>query len=216
MTFNELSFLARLLDPVKDQPHVKVNAETMRRINVDYSARLNNLFFGDKDRVLVSRKDILAIPRAEVDLFTISVLYWGYPNNNHNRCRYAMQSWTELTGLVRRVLNHRIMDGAYYSGLEQTMRDINGINISTFSKLFYFAKASIDGNECVILDNIVVRAINNLTGEEFVPLKESIVGSNRYRAYPRYLAAMKDLSEQIGVKAQNLEYALWLAGKKNI
>ena len=214
MTFNELSLVARLLDPVKDQPHVKVKAESKRRINVDCSARLNSLFFGDKDSVLISRKDIFAISRTEVELFTLSVLYWGFPKDYNGICTNALRSWTELTGLVRRVRNHRIMDGDYYSGLEQTMRDIDGINTSTFSKLFYFAKASIDGNDCVIMDSFVKRGIHKLTGDDFAILKESIVGANSYRVYPRYLSAISDLSRQIGVKAQNLEYALWLLGKQ--
>ncbi len=124
--------------------------------------------------------------------------------------------WEQLTGLVHDLRYHRNMSSEYYAGLETIMAGIHGLNISTYSKFFYFAKASIDGHKCVILDIMVVDGIHNLHGEEFDRLKDSVVGNNRYRVYPNYLEAISELAEQIGVPAQYIEYALWLAGRRGI
>ena len=58
--------------------------------------------------------------------------------------------------------------------------------------------------------------IDNLEGEVFEELKSSVIGTNRYRVYLRYLQVMGNLAAQIGVPAQNIEYALWLAGRKGL
>ena len=216
MNYDELYFASHLLDPIKDQPHVRVKADTMRSIQSGVSEMLNSLFFGESDSVLISRKDILGIRRRDLDLFTVSVLYWGYPTNNMQRCTHAMESWPQLTELVSSIRFHRNMALDYYAGLEQAMVEINKLNISTYSKMFYFAKASIDGHRCVILDNNVVNGIRLLAGEVFNELKNSVIGMNRYQTYPRYLSAMDSLSQQMGVPAQNLEYALWLAGREHL
>jgi len=216
MNFNELSFAVRFLDPLEDQGAVRVEASRMRAIQALEADRLNALFFGDKDEVFLSRKELMSIPRREADLFTISVLYWGYPNNNWQRCTYAMRAWNDLIALVRDIRNHRNMSSDYYAGLESVMEGIHNLNISTYSKLFYFARASINGYPCVILDNNVMASIDNLEGEVFEELKSSVLGTNRYRVYPRYLQAVGNLAAQIGVPTQNIEYALWLAGRKRL
>ena len=216
MNFNELSFAVRFLDPLEDQGAVRVKASRMRAIQALEADRLNALFFGDKEEVFLSRKELMSIPRREADLFTISVLYWCYPNNNWQRCTYAMRAWNDLIALVRDIRNHRNMSSDYYAGLEPIMAGIHNLNISIYSKLFYFAKASIDGYPCVILDNNVMAGIDNLEGEVFEELKSSVIGTNRYRVYLRYLQAMGNLAAQIGVPAQNIEYALWLAGRNGL
>jgi len=216
MNYNELYFAAHLLDPIKDQPCVRVSADTMRAIHANESERLNELFFGNKDIVFISRKDIMSIPRKKLEQFTLSCLYWGYPGNNNQRCTYAMNSWAELIGLVRSIRYHRNMPSDYYASLEQTMTGIQNLNISTYSKLFYFSRASVNGYECVILDNQVMTGIGNLNGDEFDNLKQSIIGYNRYRVYPRYLEEMSELARQFHVPAQNIEYVLWLAGHKGL
>lgn len=208
--------MAHFLDPLKDQGSVRVEASRMRAIQAPEADRLNTLFFGDKDQVFLSRKMLMSIPRREMDLFTISVLYWGYPDNNRQRCTFAIRAWNELIALVRDIRSHRNMSLEHYAGLEPIMSGIHNLNISTYSKFFYFAKASIDGYPCVILDNNVMAGIDNLEGEVFEELKRNVIGTNRYRVYPRYLQAMGNLAAQIGVPAQNIEYALWLAGRKRL
>lgn len=216
MTFDQLSFAARLLNPLKDQPSVKVCERTMRAIVAPDSERLNNLFFQGRETVLQSRKDLMAIHRNELDLFTISVLYWGYPSNNWQRCSYAMNSWQELIPLVREIRYHRNMTDQYYRDLIPLMSDINNLGISTFSKLFYFAGATIDGKSCLIFDNMVLKGIGHLEGDIFDRLRNSVVGSDRYEAYLRYLDAIDELSGPRTIPPANIEYVLWLAGKKGL
>ena len=216
MTFDQLSFAARLLNPIEDQPSVKVRERIMRAIVAPDSERLNNLFFQGRETVFQSRKDLMVIHRNELDLFTISVLYWGYPTNNNQRCSYAMNSWQELITLVRDIRYHRNMTDQYYSDLIPRMSDVYNLGISTFSKLFYFARATVNGKSCLIFDNLVVRGIRHLEGDIFDRLKNSVVGLDRYEAYLRYLDEVDELSERMTIPPANIEYVLWLAGKKGL
>ncbi len=216
MTFDQLSFAVSLLNPLKDQPSVKIHERTMRAIVAPDSERLNNLFFQGRETVFQSRKDLMAIHRNELDLFTISVLYWGYPTNRWERCSEAMNSWQELIMLVRDIRYHRNMTDQYYRDLIPLMRDINNLGISTFSKLFYFAGATVNGKSCLIFDNMVVKGIGYLEGDIFDRLRNSIVGNDRYEVYLRYLDAIDELSERMTIPPANIEYVLWLAGKKGL
>ena len=217
MNYNEFSVITGFLDPLKDQGAILVEADHLNRISSDNTDRLCQLFFGEQNQVLLTRKDVLRSRRGNVELFLLSALFWGFPQNLWGRCTCAFNNWDLLVAMTNQIRRHPGMTSEDFEGLFQTMDAMGGLGISTFSKFFYFLQASIDGYPCLIMDDLVARGIAGLVGEEFDQLHEAADnGRHRYYAnYPRYLEAAADLALENGVPEHNIEYTLWLAGKKN-
>ena len=213
MNYQELSILTQWLNPIEIQPQIRVCRDVMNRINAPEANRLNDLFFHGRDSVYQSRKD--SFKTRGLESFTLSVLFWGFPRNNHQVCTKAYENWFQLREVVGYMRSHREMTAENYNNLIASMDDIVGLGISTYSKLLYFSQVSINGIPSAILDSFVVKGIQNLTGQEFNNLRGSVTNWRRYVNYPGFLRFFNELASQLGVPAHNLEYTLWLAGKNN-
>ena len=218
MNYQELEILSRFINPLIDQGPVVVKAQSFSSITTENGKRLLISFFQGREEVALTRKDILKIRRGNIELFLLSVLFWGFPSNQRGRCTKAINNWDALVILANAIKNHPNMTNAGFRGHFHAMDSITGLGISSYSKILYFLQVSIEGNQCLILDNMVAKGITNLMGNEFQHLRAATecVRHRYYRYYPLYLEAMNNLSTDIGVPAQNLEYVLWLAGKKNL
>ena len=218
MDYNQLSFAVRLLDPLKDQPPVSINRRTIERIPCVETERLLQLFFGDSQKSFLSRNDVLKRKNRDRELFTLTVLFWGFPGNQHNVCTHAFQSWNHLTAWCSGIGRVRNITPQQYALISQQMQNLHGLGISTFSKLFYYSSNSIDGHPCLILDNQVAKGIQLLQGPEFIELKDAVAPNHyrKYQNYPLYLAAMDNLANRLTVSGDRIEYVLWLAGKKRL
>ncbi len=216
MNYNEFSIVSGFLDPLQDQGPVLIKADTMARIPSVQTRRLCNLFFNGREHALITRNDIFRARRGNIELFLLSVLFWGFPNNQKGRCTAAMNNWDSLVEWTRGVRNHKEMTAQAFTNLFPSMDAIRGIGISTFSKILYFLGASIDGYRCVILDDILARGVSNLVGREFEQIRMAVIGRYRYyRYYPQYISVINNLANENHIPEDNMEYALWLAGKKN-
>lgn len=220
MNYQELSFAARLLDPLTDQPSVKIRRHSLTNIPGNNVDGLLTLFFGTEDNRQLSRPEVLALSHSSnVELFALSVLFWGFPTNQKGICNKAFQNWDTLLDWIRVLRRNRSKTLQQFEEMIPMMhRGMRGLGISTLSKYLYFTGCSINGYPCLILDNQVAKGIDNLIGNEFNDLRMAVCNNHHryYRNYPSYLEAMHNLSLNIGVPAQNLEYVLWLAAKKNL
>ena len=64
---------------------------------------------------------------------------------------------------------------------------------------------------------MVAKGVSNLEGDGLTNLRMAVApGRYRYyRNYLGYLQASDELAQELSVPTQNIEYVLWLAGKKN-
>lgn len=220
MNYQELSFASRLLNPLSDQPKVEVLRRSFANIHGNNTEDLLTLFFGTEDSRYLSRSNVMALShRRDVNLFSLSVLFWGFPMNQHKICQSAFQNWDTLLGWISTLRRNRSITQQQFVEMIPIMHnDLHGLGIATLSKYLYFTGCSINGHNCLILDNQVAKGIDNLAGNEFNDLKQAVCNNRHrhYRNYPSYLEAMHNLSLYIGVPAQNLEFVLWLAAKKNL
>lgn len=218
MDYNQLSFAVRLLNPLVDQPPAIIRRRTFERIPSEETARLLQLFFDEKQDAFLSRKKVFIRNGRNRELFALSVLFWGFPSNQHGRCTSAFQNWEQLIDWCGVVGRNRNITQQQFLQMSQQMQNMHRLGVSIFSKFLYFSSGSIDGHRCLILDNQVARGIQLLQGPEFEDLKDAVIGSHHryYRYYPQYLAAMENLANQIGVCGDRMEYVLWLAGKKGL
>jgi len=214
MNYNELLILSSFLDPKYDQGPVLVKKSTMVAIPSENTERLCNLFFQDQDYRYISRKDLFRYYHRNTELFLLAILFWGFPKNRRDRCTAAFLNWRELVRFVRYLKKKRNLTLDDFTNLIPTLDRMPDLGISTFSKIFYFCKVSIDTNPCVILDSYVVKGISNLRGDEFEDIMSSVLHQRflSYHYYPQYLAAIHQLAGNNSV--DSVEYTFWLAGKK--
>jgi hypothetical protein len=215
MNYQQLQFVAHFLDPIKDQPSVKVQQQKVQRF-FGAEPMLLASFFDDQEIVYLSRKEIFSRSRrGPTDLFALSVLLWGFPTNQHGVCGHALQNWENLMEWVGHLRRNREMTLQQLEEMIPHMHNMRGLGISTFSKYMYFMGCRINGHCCLILDDRVAKGIWNLTGSEFDDLKAATQNNNHrvYRNYPAFLEAMENISTTMGVASHNLEYVLWLASR---
>ena len=217
MDYNQLCVLSNFLDPFTYQDPVRITSETMERIPNDNTHRLCQLAFGQEEELFLSRNDLFRLRNGNLERFVLSVLFWGYPKNTRGRCQKAFESWDSLLIFANHIRHNPNMSLEDFEQLTQLMHNnIHGLGISTFSKLLYFSCASINGHRCIIIDDFEARGIAALQGIETMALRTPVINGRYryYRNYPLYLSAIDDLATTLKIPAHNIEYTLWLAGKK--
>jgi len=91
---------------------------------------------------------------------------------------------------------------------EEKIKPIKGLGPSTYTKFLYFMKASIEGQQALILDKQLIEVFKKNLFKEFNNLK-SISESKQISMYVCYLKAM----EKIGIDLGKLELFLFMFGK---
>ena len=218
MNHNDLIILSRFLNPLTDQGPVVVKAQTIRNIQSENTERLCDLFFQGRDEVYLTRNDIFKARRGDIELFLLSALFWGFPTNSRGCCTIAFKNWEALVALANALRRQQNMTSAEFRGYFRAMDEIKNLGISTYSKIFYFLRITIDGYPCLILDDMVGKGIRLLEGHEFTNVKDTLNGQRYryYRNYHHYLRFAHEFAESNACPVDSVEYVLWLSGKKNI
>ena len=218
MNYTDLKTISGFLNPLTDQGPVVVKAQTMRKILSENTERLCNLFFQGRKEVCLTRNDVFKDRRGNIELFLLSVLFWGYPGNQRGRCTKAFNNWEDLVNMSYNLRRRKNLTNEEFRGYFRTMDNISGLGISTYSKIFYFLGITIDGHPCLILDDMVGKGVHLLEGEEFTDIKDTLNGQ-RYRYYKNfghYLRFAHKFAKANACPVDSVEYVLWLSGKKNI
>lgn len=218
MDYTQLSIISSFLDPLADQSPIRIRRDIIERIQNARTQRLCQLAFGDKDELYLSRNNLFRLSTGNIERFLLSVLFWGYPQNNRGRCMKAFECWDSLIDFARQIRHHPDMNLDDYEQLIPIMHNnLPGLGISTLSKILYFSNATIEGKKCIILDDNEARGIASLTGPETIDLRTPLINGHHrlYRNYPLFLNALHDIANNLQIPAHNIEYTLWLVGKKN-
>ena len=222
MTFNEFFILASALDPMTDQCPVLVKRKSLRnleRLN-PLAARLNSIFFRNRNEVSITRKIIFAIdPQRNQDKFILLCLYWGFPTNMHGICGKLFRSMNAIRTLLDRITRQLEFTVEEFSrDIYPIMKGCYGLGMSFFSKLFYFCRLRIDGFPCLILDSFVYKGLGSVEDEKMTTIQCASKGyNNSWRPYIRYIQRMQAIVNQqqnSTVRGEQLEYALFLSGKR--
>ena len=76
---------------------------------------------------------------------------------------------------------------------------INGIGISTFSKLMYFFNVKINGNPCIIFDSRVKNALVRYSQTEFLDK----YNQQNINSYPKFVEGISRISNDTGIEADS-------------
>ncbi len=222
VSFKEFVSMVHKYDPLKDQGPIEVRRRSF--LNAEHYAqtpislkRAFTAFFRGNEIVQLSRTDVFnSALNDDVDLFVLKVLFWGFNKNQRGRCRYVFESWKEVRSYASDLLvSPNITSEQYKNQYLPKIKKCNHVDIAFFSKLMYFAKASIDGHKCIILDSNVVNGIKCIDDKRFDRLR-AVTKHYSSSSYVSFLEQISILIEdpQLKVEPDRIEYALFLIGKK--
>ncbi|MCK9425737.1 MAG: hypothetical protein M0Q21_06845 [Ignavibacteriaceae bacterium] len=170
---------------------------------VNRPAEVDQLF-GSSPEIKISRKDIFSIESLKKKIYM--TIFWGYPNGMRNN--YHQLIFNQIEDI-----KDKLGQASIIRNWDQEILTVNfsGLGFSTYSKLLYFTKSTINSNVALILDNRIIECISKGTFSNFDDLRQ-ITYNNASRLYPKYLSTMKDLAQQLKVDGDQIELFLFLFG----
>ncbi len=170
--------------PVDEQSFTTKKTTWQRFIDQNISSEILCEIFGDKDEIELSRADLFNIARGcNINKLIISTILWGYPRGM--RGNHFENISSKLEEIKECLLEAK-------SGIEnwnnhyEKLSEINGIGLSTYTKLLYFYGAKVGGLPCVILDQRIIDSVNKSAVSGLEAL-EGIAPYNASGKYPEYL-----------------------------
>jgi hypothetical protein len=197
--------------PVRKQSFT-TKRKTWEKIENEYLwfKKLNDKLFGLNSELTISRTDIFET----IDLkeTIIKTIYWGYKGGM--RGNHFINIIINI-GLIENILNKlrakEKLTNEDYEWLRQQFKKINGLGISTYSKILYFLDLKFENNPCLILDQRIIKVLKTKKYTEFETLS-SLHYSNADIKYLDFLLIVKNLSKILETNGENIEQFLFIFG----
>ena len=165
--------------------------------------------FNGADNICLSRRDVH--DTNNIELFILKTILWGYPKGMRGK---NFENIYRNISTLSQVLN--VPDRAFLKTddlyeIQNRLQKIEGLGLSTYSKLLYFRDFKFDGVPALILDERLIRVFKNNVFEEFDSLAK-ISQYNSVKMYNDYLQMMATLSEELNVSGEQIEQFLFIFG----
>lgn len=198
--------------PIMEHSYI-TNRKTWKRQN-DKSAlykQINDKIFIN-DEIEISRKDLFKLKNGDTGVFTFSVIYWGYPYGMRGKSAEKLTDPDKIEKFLEVVscLQHD-KKAKDFSKVIEMFSDIDGIGLSTYSKLLHFLNYRVAGYPCLILDLRLIRVFQKKLFTEFHPLS-SIKYETGEKYYQQYLEIMHDAAYKMKTSAAKIEMFLFTFG----
>lgn len=191
--------------PVSDQAFT-IKASNWQKALSDF--HFQEIFNG-AENICLSRKDVH--DTNNIELFILKTILWGYPKgmrgNNFGNIYSRLNDLAEILNISNRTFLKT--DDLYE--LQNRLKTIDGLGLSTYSKLLYFRGFKFDSVPALILDERLIRVFKNKIFAEF-ELLAHVSQYNSEKMYPNYLQLMDQLSEQLHVSGEQIEQFLFIFG----
>lgn len=165
--------------------------------------------FKGSESICLSRNDVHDTNNLE--LFILKTILWGYPKGMRGKNFENIYKNLNTLSEILNVPNRVFLKKDDLSELQGKLNKIEGLGLSTYSKLLYFRDFKFDGVPALILDERLIRVFKNRGFKEFEPLSE-ISQYNSVKMYGAYLQIMSDFSEQYKVSGEQIEQFLFIFG----
>jgi hypothetical protein len=211
MSIRDYSLLISHL-PVREQCF-ETKRSTWRKAEGKYEWLLefNDVLFRDDESVEISREDIFRT--SSLRDVILKAIYWGYPRGMRgNHFTNLITQMESLETIIAPLVGKDRLSAEDFNRLRNQFKNIEGLGLSTYSKLLYFLRIKFNSHECLILDQRLIDVFNSRTFPEFENLS-GIRYDNARDKYLEYLNVMSDLSHQIGTNGENLEQFLFIFGR---
>ena len=161
----------------------------------------------DKGECCLNRIDIFS--EGDIDKKFMKVLMWGYPKAkvfNTNKCFMSeiLKNKSEIIPLIDKLKDNDFNESEFMDKTKELSK-INGIGISTFSKLMYFFNVKINGNPCIIFDSRVKNALVRYSQTEFLDK----YNQQNINSYPKFVEGISRISNDTGIEADSIEFILF-------
>ena len=168
-----------------------------------YSEELEHLIFGDQETVEISRADIFAENDARTKV--LKILMWGYPTGGRgNNIDDILNKAEELIQILLPV-NGKNLTKAETNKLIEKFAGIHGLGVSTWSKMLYFFRVSVDSKKCQIFD---LKIVDSLNKKQFCEL-----GTEEWKQdimhYYQYIDLVDNLAKIMCVLPEQVELFLF-------
>lgn len=166
--------------------------------------------FGSRDTISLTRSEVLNTNKS-IDHKIIKTLMWGYPTKGRGKNIDKVLQYENFRS-VREFLISMKSTGLLLVDLEKQIKEVDGLGISTITKLLYFFRIPFKEYYCLILDNQIIKLVEEKKYAELLPLQ----GLNRYNAvnrYYNYLELLNKLSRKIDCDPAQIELFLYQFGR---
>lgn len=165
--------------------------------------------FKGSESICLSRNDVHNTNN--IELFILKTILWGYPKGMRGKNFENIYKNLKALSEILNVPNRTFLKKDNLSELQCKLHKIDGLGLSTYSKLLYFRDFIFDGVPALILDERLIRVFKNKVFKEFEPLSQ-ISQYNSVKMYGAYLQIMSELSEQYKVSGEQIEQFLFIFG----
>lgn len=172
---------------------------------------LNNTFFGNELTLKISRQNLFSIN--DTRELILKTIYWGYPRGGNIRHHFSdiLQNIQALENTLNEIKNIPNPTTTDFDRIENSFSEIQGLGLSTYSKLLYFSKIKFNGHCCQILDTRLIEIFSNGIFDDFSAFRQ-IRYDNAKNYYIRYIETINQIAERLQTKGENIEQFLFIFG----
>lgn len=181
---------------------------------IPWLSSLNDKLFAGQETLSISRQDIFETKNSLRELI-LKTIYWGYTNGMRgNHFINIMKEIETLIDAFKTLKAKKNLTTNDFSALAETLKEIKGLGLSTYSKLLYFLEVKFNETPCLILDQRLMDVFNSKYYNEYLPLVSSgqITESNRESKYLHYLDITNKIATNLGTQGENIEQFLFTFG----
>lgn len=193
--------------PVREQSFTTLRSTWLKaETESSWLTPLNNKLFNSKEQLILNRQDVFESPNIEEKI--IKTIYWGYPRGKRgNHFSNILKSFETLKELCLELKKKETITSQQYLNLLESFKKIDGLGLSTYTKILYFLEVKIDHNPCLILDQRIIKVIQQNKYTCFKNL--SINAYNKEIKYPEYLQLINGIAQELDTKPENVEQFLF-------
>ncbi|MBS1572855.1 MAG: hypothetical protein JST62_10705 [Bacteroidetes bacterium] len=197
--------------PVRQQCFTtKRTTWTKAESEIQWLKKFNDKLFNDNKTLTISRQDIFETnePREVI----IKTIYWGYTAGM--RGNHFVNILKHIDIIENAILN--LKQNAHptttdFNKLTATFKNVEGLGLSTYSKLLYFFNITFNDNPCLILDQRLIDVFANKCYSDLQQIC-NIRYDNAEKKYLEYLQLTRHLANKIETEGENIELFLFTFG----
>lgn len=166
--------------------------------------------FCEEQKKEISRDELFQLAKKpDLKEFIIATILWGYPagmrGNNFSEIIKNLNALEKCLVEAKKSIND--WDKHY-----ENVRAIEGIGLSTYSKLLYFCEAKVNNIPCAILDRRIINSVKKgaISGLETL---NKITPDNASKRYPEYLKVIHSTARKYDTSHGNVEMFIFLFGQ---
>ena len=164
---------------------------------------------GDEKYINISRDDIknTSVTKKKI----VKILMWGYPGGGqYDQVKNILQNMDVLTNWLERIKDNNFdsVNNALPHAVLGNELKINGLGLSTISKLLYFFNVTIGNIPCQIYDGKVIDSLNK--NHQIDELSSRNNWRRTYDDYENYINLLSKLSENCEYSPDQIELFLFM------